>query len=150
MKKSVRTAATAVLAAPLLAAVFAAPASAAPHDVTLSAAVEGSDFTVTIVNDSPNQVECDWFAMSSTSSTDELTSGGFVRSDADADCTKRNVADGNCEVTWSCADRDGGQWGTDGLSDPATAQPFKFTVGEQQGGSGSLGSLDFGSFGSGS
>ncbi|MEV0945967.1 hypothetical protein [Rhodococcus sp. NPDC049939] len=147
MKNSVRTAATAVLAAPLVAAVFAAPANAAPGDVRLSTGLQGNNFTFTFFNDSPNQVECDWFVDSATT---QRTFSGVVRAESQSEYTLGGVADGDYQVTWFCTDTSGNQWGTDGLSNPPTASPETFTVGElpgnpgNPGGPGGMGSLDFG------
>ncbi|MEV0945968.1 hypothetical protein [Rhodococcus sp. NPDC049939] len=150
MNKPVLTALTATLSTPLLAAVFASLASAAQHDVSLAAAVDDNDFTITIVNDTSKQLEGDWYAKSADS--DRLTSGGVVRAGDEANHAKRNVDDARYQVTWLREDIVDNQWGTDGLSDPQTAEPYSFTIGDGDDGgpnlrSGSLGRL-FGSLGS--
>ncbi|MEV0948514.1 hypothetical protein [Rhodococcus sp. NPDC049939] len=58
MKTSVRAAVTAVLAAPLVAAVFAAPANAAPEDAAFSTLVEGNEITINVVNNTQFKLAC--------------------------------------------------------------------------------------------
>ncbi|WP_072687243.1 hypothetical protein [Rhodococcus marinonascens] len=129
MKKSVRTAATAVLAAPLLAAVFAAPASVDEHDdlVTLTAVADGSDVTITITNGHDMNVDCTWTAVNAADDTADLEGEGTVRDeDVTLAFTETGVADGSYTVTWAC-DREGTEWGTEGEN--ATALAPEFTIG---------------------
>ncbi|MEV0945966.1 hypothetical protein [Rhodococcus sp. NPDC049939] len=155
MKKSVRTGVTAVLAAPLVAAVFAAPANAAPGDVALSTSVEGNSLTVSIVNHTQNQLTCAWTAVSDTSPQNEYTDFGLVGTEGRV-FNAQTVEDGSYTVNWVCDQMFGDEhWGTDGFADPPTADVEHFTVGQQHGESGSLGSSDngdnsgiLGSFGS--
>ncbi|MEV0945969.1 hypothetical protein [Rhodococcus sp. NPDC049939] len=158
MKRSARTGVTAVLAAPLFAAVFAAPASAGEHDdnVTLSAVAEGSDVTVTIENNHNRDVRCDWTATNEAEPDNSFTGepNKKVKKNKSEEFVEQGVADGSYVVTWECHQGEL-RWGTDGWSDPATAEPVEFTVGDGGGtGTGSLGSLgnlfgslDFGSLG---
>ncbi|MEV0945614.1 hypothetical protein [Rhodococcus sp. NPDC049939] len=117
MKKSVRTAASALLAAPLLAAVFAAPAQAAPEDVTLSATTEGKDLIVTITNNSESKISC----FTSTAPPISGQSGDLMFLDVSMDVepgstdSARVTAEvrGDHTLDWSCDASDGGErWGT--------------------------------------
>ncbi|AOW91922.1 hypothetical protein BFN03_02325 [Rhodococcus sp. WMMA185] len=117
MKKSVRTAASALLAAPLLAAVFAAPAQAAPEDVTLSATTEGKDMIVTITNNSESKIDC----RASTAPPISGHSGDLMFLDVIMDVEPGSVDSarvtaevrGDHTIDWSCEASDGGErWGT--------------------------------------
>ncbi|AOW92174.1 hypothetical protein BFN03_04165 [Rhodococcus sp. WMMA185] len=142
MKNFARTGATAVLTAPLLAAVFAAPASADPSDVTLSTSVDGNDVTVSIVNNTQFQLTCNWTAASETSPQNQYTDGGLVGENGKV-FDAQTVADGSYLVNWVCdkmfAPEE--QWGTPDFADSPTTEPEEFTVGQQHGGSGSLADL---------
>ncbi|RVW00429.1 hypothetical protein [Rhodococcus spongiicola] len=147
MIKSVRAVATAALAAPLLAAVFAAPANAAPGEVNLSAEVQGNDVWVTISNDNQLPVLCNW----------EVTNGDpeaffapiLLRlvEPGGEDRVGLTLEDGNYHVTWNCTNLFE-EWGTTVENGPATAAPFPFTIpastddgNDDSADTGSLGSL---------
>ncbi|AOW92177.1 hypothetical protein BFN03_04180 [Rhodococcus sp. WMMA185] len=147
MKKSVRAAATAILAAPLIAAVFAAPASAEEHDlVTLTADHDGTTVTVNIVNDHNKDVTCSWNAEHESAPENSFgIADEKVKKNKTETFTEENVAEGSYTLTWNCSQRDN-SWGT---GDDGTAAPTEFTIGDDNdgGGTGSWGSLsdfDFG------
>ncbi|WP_157109622.1 hypothetical protein [Rhodococcus sp. WMMA185] len=157
MKTSVRAAVTAVVAAPLLATLFAAPANAAPEDVTVSAAVEGKNITVSVVNDSPYNLSCDWTAKRDTEPRYQYGTQDWVFPDSTEDFAVFNVATGDYKVHWSCVTVETEErWGTWAVSTQPTADPIPLTVGNALTGSlDALGSLDlwgsldaFGSLGS--
>ncbi|RVW06205.1 hypothetical protein [Rhodococcus spongiicola] len=131
MIKSVRATAAAALAAPLLAAVFAAPANAAPEDVTLTAEFQGSDVEVRITNNSSQEIVCLW----QVANDDPSAPGPFVSRDhlIDRGGEYRSTAtfdDGSYELSWSClgTTRPVGEWGTGNLSPTETAEPIQFTT----------------------
>ncbi|WP_139277741.1 hypothetical protein [Rhodococcus marinonascens] len=128
MKTSVRAAITAVVAAPLLATVFAAPAQAAPEDVTLSATTEGKDMIVTITNNSESKIECTTY----TSRPISGNLGSFMFRDVIMDVEPGSADSvrvtakvrGEHTIDWSCDASDGGErWGTF----VGTAEPFEIT-----------------------
>ncbi|RVW04782.1 hypothetical protein [Rhodococcus spongiicola] len=144
MIKSVRAAAAAALAAPLLAVAFAAPANAEPEDVTLSVDARGNFVEVSIANNSPEMITCNWVATN----------------DADPDITNasphwsinpnRNwvittvFIDGDYHLSWSCVGQSTDEtWGTG-----ETDEPLAFTADSTSGSLGSLGSTASGSVGS--
>ncbi|AOW92179.1 hypothetical protein BFN03_04190 [Rhodococcus sp. WMMA185] len=144
MKKSVRTTATALLAAPLAAAMFAAPANATGSSssdllgssggdelVTLKADVDGNDVTVSIVNGYDHRVKC---SMTATNGTEEEDFGGEAPAPrlATTPYTFEGVADGVYTAPWTCeaSGGEGGPW----------AGELTITVGDAD--TGSLGSAD--------
>ncbi|RVW05466.1 hypothetical protein [Rhodococcus xishaensis] len=155
MIKSVRAAAAAALAAPLLAAVFAAPANAGVKDVTLSAKVQGNDVEVIITNDSQRTIVCHW-----TAAEDRIFGESYRAffQRVESDEVYRfpvTVADGSYSINWNCVTPLGGEtWGSTWDTGRKTADPFLFTApadtDDEGTGSGSLGSLGStsGSFGS--
>ncbi|WP_127944946.1 hypothetical protein [Rhodococcus spongiicola] len=154
MIKSVRVAVTAAFAAPLLAAVFAAPANAAADDVTLTADVQGNDVEVTIANDSPGPIVCSWFPTNDDPDDPTLLVATLVEPGGE-DRTAAAFDDGSHQISWWCASLLGPEfWGTGELLPTATADPFPFTTPVSAAddgagsGSGSLGSADSGSLGS--
>ncbi|RVW06206.1 hypothetical protein [Rhodococcus spongiicola] len=128
MKKSVRTAASALLAAPLLAAVFAAPAQAAPEDVTLSATTEGKDMIVTITNNSESKIDCRTYTspMISAVSADLGPVDVSMEVDPGSADSARVTAKvrGEHTIDWLCDASDGSEyWGTF----RGTAEPVEIT-----------------------
>ncbi|WP_164874042.1 hypothetical protein [Rhodococcus spongiicola] len=160
MIKSVRAAVTAALAAPLLAVAFAAPANAAAEDVNLTADVQGNDVWVTITNDNPSLIGCEWLAWAGDDVDDEpqvlvrtlvLPLGGESRTAAD-------LPDGDYKISWWCTTIPASdeEWGTGDIGGGGdTADPTPVTTpvpvddeGTDTGSLGSLGSSESGSLGS--
>ncbi|WP_127945194.1 hypothetical protein [Rhodococcus spongiicola] len=143
MIKSLRAAATTVLAAPLLATVFAAPASAAPEDVTLTAEFHGNDVEVTFTNDSSEVVRCQW----DVRNDGEGWGRGYSLVNVDPGGEHRPMDtfdDGSYQLDWLCYNPDSGeQWGTEGRIQ--TAESILFTlpfVPDDDADDGSLGDLN--------
>ncbi|RVW06238.1 hypothetical protein EF834_01930 [Rhodococcus spongiicola] len=108
------------MAAPLLATVFAAPASAAPEDVTLTAEVQGNDvaFTLTNNSDSPHVVLCSVYIAPAATPSNAVF--GEIRSPS-AGSEERftaTVDDGSYQIEWYCRELTGDpndpeeSWGT--------------------------------------
>ncbi|RVW05464.1 hypothetical protein [Rhodococcus xishaensis] len=129
MIKSVRAAAAVALAAPLLAAVFAAPANAAPDDVTLAAEVEGNDVWVTLTNNSQGEIVCQWNERNTTNPSAEPNV--FVTTQIQRGYERRigaTFVDGDYQIWWTCSHPDTSEtWGT-GETGRKTAEPFPFTT----------------------
>ncbi|MEV0947196.1 hypothetical protein [Rhodococcus sp. NPDC049939] len=166
MIKSVRVAATAALAVSLLAAVFAAPANAehspihgSPDEVTVTAEVKGNEVEFIVTNNSSRAIACWWNVF------DDKDQGGHPRDgwsrilrggEKELRLTA-TVDDGSYQIIWMCetpsgTDREWGSWDFENK----TAEPFRFTTpfvpddggtDDGEGGTGSPGSLDFGSLG---
>ncbi|AOW93455.1 hypothetical protein BFN03_14530 [Rhodococcus sp. WMMA185] len=135
---------TAVVAAPLLATVFAAPANAAPEDVTASATVEGKNITVTVVNGSPYNLGCEITSMRDAEPRFQYSTHGSVDPYSTEDIVVFDVATSDYKVHWRCftVETDE-QWGTWVLGAQPTADPIPLTVGNALTGSlEMLGSLD--------
>ncbi|RVW01917.1 hypothetical protein [Rhodococcus xishaensis] len=143
MSKSVRTALAAALAA-LGAALFAAPANAAPEGITVSADVRGNTVVITIVNDSDGMVACEWYAPRATDPFDADVAGRsvFGLRSGGVSSTAAVVGDGPHRVEWRCMDGRDWMWGT--LLEPPTAEPILFTTPSSTN-AGGFGSLSFGS-----
>ncbi|RVW02382.1 hypothetical protein [Rhodococcus spongiicola] len=165
MKKSIRTGAVALLAAPLVATAFAAPAQAAgtgslgssdsssQEAVSFSVAVEGNDVTASIVNNTDGELGlgCSiWYVLDEEGAERELLARPIV-APGDTFTSDPETIDeaGTYVATWTCYSADTDErWGTeesDGVD--ATAEPVKFTVpnddtsgsvGSSEGGEGSL------------
>lgn len=140
---------TAVIAAPLLATTFAAPATAAPEDVTLSATIyDKTLIIVTFTNNTPYMLSCDWVATGNTEPLPffEYKSHRTVLAN-NSSWDDVEVGPGDYQIDWLCAPTNGGwgkEWGTEKLSSRVTADPTTITVGRAAGSLGSLGSI-FGS-----
>ncbi|RVW04783.1 hypothetical protein [Rhodococcus spongiicola] len=152
MIKSVRAVATAALATPLLATMFAAPANAGVKDVTLSVEVHGNDVEVIIINDSQRTITCKWMAESDRIFGETYAAFfQYVESDEEYRYPV-TVADGTYTVNWNCTTPLAGEtWGTTWETGRKTAEPLVFTApgstDDDSTGFGSLGSTS-GSFGS--
>lgn len=125
---------TAACAAPLVAAVFAAPAGAQETEaVTLSAAVAGNDFAVSITNDTENEIKCQWNVTEADADNILVQVGpGAVQPGGPSVYDPVTLAeDGDYLVNWSCYRFDSpDRWGSEGGN--VTAAPFAFTVGEPE------------------
>ncbi|MEV0947240.1 hypothetical protein [Rhodococcus sp. NPDC049939] len=129
MIKSVRAAATAALAAPLLALAFAAPANAAPEDVTLTAEIEGNYVKAAITNNSPVEILCEW-ATRPDEGPIVTSPGGRIYPGEVRSYTGWTVPDGSYTVSWWCRTVDASEfWGTGDFGfDVKTAEPIPFTA----------------------
>ncbi|AOW93399.1 hypothetical protein BFN03_14135 [Rhodococcus sp. WMMA185] len=135
MKTSVRTAAIGLLAAPIAAASFAAPAQATEHEdlVALSATVAGNELTVSIDNSTESTLGCDiWYAPDAAdASTTRIVRGTSVEPDAPLEPAPVTINEpGDYVVGWTCwSAEDWERWGTIEVSGvEPTAQPFPFTI----------------------
>ncbi|RVW06239.1 hypothetical protein EF834_01935 [Rhodococcus spongiicola] len=130
------------MAAPLLAVAFAAPASAAPEDVTVSAEVQGNDVQVTFTNNTEQPVFCNLGIADAADRWDRVYDEYFVFFPDDDPFTV-TVDDGSYQIDWFCDEIQGSEsWGTS----RGTAEPIFFTLpfvpddGDTD--DGSLGNLD--------
>ncbi|RVW00254.1 hypothetical protein EGT50_16725 [Rhodococcus xishaensis] len=135
------------MAAPLLAAVFAAPANAAPEDVTLSADVTGNDVLVTVANESRLPILCYWEVADDANPADFIPPIVLtIVEPGGEDRTRAGYDEGNYHISWGCTNLLE-SWGT-GEFGRKTVESFPFTTPVRTGdgtASGSLGSLDSGS-----
>ncbi|MEV0947197.1 hypothetical protein [Rhodococcus sp. NPDC049939] len=130
MIKSARAAATAALAAPLLAAVFAAPANAAPEDVTLAAEVQGNNVDFTLTNNSQQRLSCSVNVAPAATPWNAVWDHNPLPSPGSDDRFTATLDDGSYQVDWFCHDSDISEsWGTGNIGNfTKTAEPIFFTA----------------------
>ncbi|RVW05465.1 hypothetical protein EGT50_02435 [Rhodococcus xishaensis] len=138
------------MAAPILAAVFAPPANAAPEDVTLSVDVRGNFVDVAITNNSSGMITCNWVATNDANPEIKNESPHLNIHPNRGWVITTVFIDGDYHLSWSCGDALSGEtWGT-GETGRETDQPHAFTAAFSPAGSlgstgtGSLGSLKYG------
>ncbi|RVW03041.1 hypothetical protein EGT50_10050 [Rhodococcus xishaensis] len=117
------------MAAPLLSVAFAAPANAAPEDVTLSVDVRGNFVEVAISNNSRDLISCDWQVVTDDGRTPGSTITGYILPDEEYRI-QRYLNEGNYVTSWGCMSWDSPEvWGTEEfLHDDKTAEPIRFTT----------------------
>ncbi|RVW04784.1 hypothetical protein [Rhodococcus spongiicola] len=117
------------MAAPLVAVAFAAPANAAPEDVTLSVYVRGNFVEVAVTNNSRDLISCEWQVVTDDGRTPGSIITGYILP-GDEYRTQRYLGGGSYETSWGCMSWDRPEvWGTeDFLHDDKTAEPIRFTT----------------------
>ncbi|WP_139277825.1 hypothetical protein [Rhodococcus marinonascens] len=105
MKKSVRAAAAAVLAVPLLAAAFAAPATAVePGNVIVTIGPHPEQVVVNFDNTSTNNVKCEFEATNTRAPFDVVGAENVAVNAGESKTIETDAHDGLFLGTWECTD----------------------------------------------